>query len=63
MVVSDTSVNMVSNVNTDTNMDMDINVETNTDTDTNMKKEANKKEKKWWAGKGSLGSLDIDEER
>ncbi|CAB4391152.1 unnamed protein product [Rhizophagus irregularis] len=57
-VVSDTSTNIVSNVNTDTNMD--INVE---DTDTNMEKEANEKEKEWWAGKGSLGSLDIDEER
>ena len=45
-------------MNTDTNMD--INVE---DTDTNMEKEANKKEKEWWKGKGSLDSLDIDEER
>ncbi|GES83481.1 hypothetical protein GLOIN_2v1469914 [Rhizophagus clarus] len=61
LVVSDTSVNMVSNVNTDTNMD--INVETNTDTDTNMEKEANEMEKEWWAGEGSLGSLDIDEKR
>ncbi|RIA91190.1 hypothetical protein C1645_875604 [Glomus cerebriforme] len=28
-----------------------------------MEKKANEKEKEWWAGKGSLGSLDIDEER
>ena len=45
-------------MNTDTNMD--INVE---DMDTNMEKKANEKEKEWWAEKGSLDSLDIDEDR
>ena len=51
LAVSGTSTNLVSNVNTDINMDI------------NVEKEANEKEKEWWAGEGSLGSLDIDEKR
>ncbi|CAG8709749.1 16184_t:CDS:2 [Funneliformis caledonium] len=50
-----------------TGMDTDSSIATNTNmnTEPNMDifNEADEKEKKWWSGKGSLGSLGIDEKR